>query len=111
MESMHTCFRVGRSAKGAIRKYINATAIALVSFGGSVEGNVLADPPDTVAVRNASQFREAVRWGIKHIVITEHLNMTTAGRLSEATALDAGVVAVVPNAFGRYTETIRVRGC
>ena len=66
---------------------------------------------EAVEVRNPSQFQVAVREGVKHIVINEHLDMRSTPRFSETTIMDAGMIAIVPNELGKYTETIRVQGC
>lgn len=61
------------------------------------------------AVSNPAQFQEAVRSGAEHIVINDHINMEASPRFSEATTLDSGMIAVVANAQGGYTKSIRVR--
>ena len=82
----------------------------MLAFVGGVVGDVpLVSVPEAVAVSNPSQLQVAVRSGVTHIVIAEHLDMTTTPRFFETTVLDAGMLAIVPNEDGQYTRTIRVR--
>lgn len=70
--------------------------------------NCTADAFNTADVFSASQFREAVRAGIKHIVIKEHLDMIDTPAFSHSTADGAWLINIVPNAENQYTSTIRV---
>lgn len=93
-----------------MKKVAYAIVIAVFSFVGGIVGDVPpGSVPEAVAVRNPSQLQMAVRSGVTHIVIAEHLDMTTTPRFSETTIMDAGMLAIVPNEFGQYTQTIRVR--
>ena len=104
--------REWRSTQGAMKNVMNATALAVLSVAGGVADTVLSTTPAGVAaVTSPSQFQEAVRSGVKHIVINEHLDMTTTPSFSETTRPDAGAIAVVLNSNREYTNTIRVRGC
>lgn len=106
--------RDGRAAQGVMKTVVYAMVFAVLTFGG---GGVVGDVPpgaisipEAVAVRSPSQLQVAVRSGVKHIVINEHLDMTSSPRFSRTTVLDAGMLAIVPNEYGEYTRTIRVRG-
>lgn len=103
------CLRDGRRAQFEMRRFTYAAVCIMMTFVASVVGDVPASTPEAVAVRNPSQFQVAVRSGVKHIVINEHLDMTTTPRFSETTIMDAGMIAIVPNEKGEYTRTIRVR--
>lgn len=108
---VHMRVRDGHNAHGAVKNCIKAILLAALPFMGVVVSDMLPGPPLAVAVRNPAEFQEAVRGGVRHVVITEHLDMTTTPRSPNATILDAGIIAVVANEFGRHTATIRVRRC
>ena len=97
-----------RCRQPAMLLLINVYAILLSSFIASVSGNASATP-EAVVVSNPSQFQRAVRQGVNHIVIAEHLDMTNTPRFSETTIMDAGMIAIVPNEQNEYTKSIRVR--
>ena len=105
--------RDGRAAQGVMKTVVYAMVFAVLTFGGGVVGDVppgTMSIPEAVAVSSPSQLQVAVRSGVKHIVINEHLDMTSSPRFSRTTVLDAGMLAIVPNENGEYTRTIRVRG-
>lgn len=60
-------------------------------------------------VFSAVQFQEAVRVGVEHIVLGDHIDMTDSLRFSRFTVLDSAMIAIVPNIQGGYTKSIRVR--
>eukprot|EP00892_Ulva_mutabilis_P003623 jgi/Ulvmu1/1632/UM113_0009.1 len=60
-----------------------------------------------VNVTTPVQFQEAVRTGVAHIVIQEHLDMRTVLRWSETTRMNSSVIAITHRADGRHTTTIR----
>lgn len=103
--------REGSSAQCAMRGLIYPSILAVAMYVSGVSGNASGNPPRAVPVRNPAQFQEAVRSGVAHIVINEHLDMTTTPRFSETTIMDAGMIAIVSNPNGGWTRTIRVRGC
>lgn len=98
----------GRCRQPAMLLLINVYVILLLSSIASVSGNASATP-EAVVVSNPSQFQRAVRQGVNHIVIAEHLDMTNTPRFSETTIMDAGMIFIVPNDQNEYTKSIRVR--
>ena len=106
--------RHSKQVTATLRKI--AAVFRLMAFVGGVAGDTSANTPEAVAVTSSykavtspSEFQDAVRSGVKHIIINEHLDMTTTLRFSETTIADTVVIAIAPNDDG-YTSTIRVRG-
>ena len=88
-----------------------AAVCGLLAFAGHTAGDTSASTIEAVpvAVASPTEFQDAVRSGVKHIIINEHLDMTTTPRFSETTIADTAVIAIVPNANKGYASTIRVR--
>lgn len=80
----------------------------ILSFVTKTVGNASNARPG-LGVSTPSQFQEAVRAGIKHVVIKDHLDMRNTAKFSYATKLDTGMIAIVANARNQYTSSIRVR--
>lgn len=79
----------------------------ILAFVGCTSGN--APVPGATVILSAAQFQEAVRAGVEHIVIGDHLDMTSSLRFSRFTVFDSAMIAIVPNIQGGYTKSIRVR--
>ena len=60
---------------------------------------------DSASVTTASQLRNAVRSGVHHIIVKDHINMTDAV-LGDR---ESGAIAWHQTREGQYTTSIRVR--
>lgn len=75
---------------------------------------VLCDAVEAMPVYTPDQFQRAVREGVDHVIVSEHLDMTATPRFSEDTVMDSAMVAIVPNinsADLSQTWSIRVCSC
>eukprot|EP00892_Ulva_mutabilis_P004011 jgi/Ulvmu1/1982/UM012_0144.1 len=65
----------------------------------------------TVSVTNPTQFLAAIRSGVRHVVISEHLDMTSLStqQFSDDSPLNdvMTLIAITPNMSGGHTGTIR----
>lgn len=82
---------------------------ALQVAGQVVRDTSAGGTPPAVVVATPGQFQEAVRAGVEHIVISDHLDMTQTPRFSETTVMDSGMIAVVPSIAESSIRSIRVR--
>lgn len=64
---------------------------------------------ESVVVTTPAELQEAVRSGLRHVIINDHLDLTQAPRFSETTVLDSSVLAVGQTRSGQYTASIQVR--
>ena len=63
---------------------------------------------EAVEVTTPEEFQEQVRLGTPHIVITQHLDMSTASPFMEGTVMPNSLISLV-NSGDAITQTIRVR--
>ena len=64
---------------------------------------------DVAEVTTSEEFQEALRSGVTHVYITDHIDMTEAPLFSDNLVSNAAVAGVFPSSEGRQTKTIRVR--
>ena len=102
--------RTGHHAHSAIKRLIFVVLYGVVAFAGKAVIMASLTQSQAAVVTNPSQFQVAVRLGVKHIVIVEHLDMTKTPRFSESTVMDTAMIAIVSNSEGENTTSIRVRG-
>ena len=72
-------------------------------------GSVPLGSPDATAVTHPAQLQQAIRAGVKHVVVRQHLDMTSTPAFREAVSMDDGMLSLIPNAAGNHTQSIRVR--
>lgn len=65
--------------------------------------------PGATEVTSPAQLQQAVRAGITHVVVRDHLDMTSTPAFLEAVSMDDGMLSIIPNAAGNHTQSIRVR--
>lgn len=67
----------------------------------------------TAFVSTAAELQQAVRDSVTHIVVQDHIDMTSVDRWSHITGrdtvMDAAGLAIWRNQSGEYTASIRVR--
>lgn len=84
-----------------------------VLFQDGVAADVVVSNPgslsESVVVSTPSQLQEAVRSGKRHVIISDHMDLTQVPRFSQTTVLDTSVLAVGQTGSGEYTASIQVR--